>query len=94
MVGAFLAAAVVTLVQFARVRDRRLLLLAALFALEGNALGREWFDPWREWSFAGVCLAGLALVFALSPRQPRVAKPAGSANGSAASEGSQTSGNA
>lgn len=71
LTGPFFAAAIVTLVQFVRLRDRRLLLLAAMFALQGNALAREWFDPWRDWSQAAVCLAGLALVFALSPRQPR-----------------------
>jgi len=74
--GPFFAAAIVTLVQFVRVRDRRLLLLAAIFALQGNALAREWFDPWRDWSQAAVCLAGLALVFALSPRHPREDQPA------------------
>lgn len=81
--GPFFAAALVTLVQFVRVRDRRLLLLAASFALQGSALAREWFDPWRDWSQAAVCLVGLALVFALSPRHPRgdqTAPP--SANGS------------
>ena len=36
MVGFFVAATVVTLVQFLRVRDRRLLPLLALFALPGR----------------------------------------------------------
>jgi len=33
LTGPFFAAAIVTLVQFVRVRDRRLLLIAAIFAL-------------------------------------------------------------
>ena len=44
MVGGFVAATVVTLVQYLRLRDRRLLLLAALFAFQAQALTREWYD--------------------------------------------------
>ena len=68
MVGAFVAAAVVTLVQFLRVGDRRLLLVAAMFACQTQALSREWYDVWRDVFQAGVCAAGLALVLMLSPR--------------------------
>ncbi len=68
MVGIFVAAAVVSLVQFLRVRDRRLLLLAAMFACQSQALAREWYDVWRDVFQAGVCAAGMALVLALSPR--------------------------
>jgi hypothetical protein len=71
MVGAFVAATVVTLLQFVRVRDRRLLLLAAMFAFQSQALAREWNDIWRDIFQAGVCTAGLLLLFALSQRQPR-----------------------
>ena len=71
MVGGFIAAALVSLVQFVRVRDRRLLLLAAMFAFQAQALGREWYDVWRDVSQAGVCVAGLALMLALSPRPAR-----------------------
>ena len=67
MVGGFIAAALVSLVQFVRVRDRRLLLLAAMFALQSQALAREWYDVWRDVCQAGVCVAGLALMFALAP---------------------------
>ena len=48
MVGGFVAATVVTLLQFLRVRDRRLLLLAAMFAFQAQALAREWYDVWRD----------------------------------------------
>ena len=59
MVGGFIAATVVTLLQFLRLRDRRLLLLAAMFAFQAQALAREWYDVWRDVFQAGVCAAGL-----------------------------------
>jgi hypothetical protein len=76
LVGGFIAATVVTLLQFLRVRDRRLLLLAAMFAFQAQALGREWYDAWRDVFQVGVCAAGLALLFALSPRHPHPPPPA------------------
>jgi hypothetical protein len=66
--GAFVAGTVVALVQFVRVRDRRLLLVAAMLACQSQALGREWYDVWRDVFQAGVIAAGMVLVFALSPR--------------------------
>jgi hypothetical protein len=68
MGGAFVAATVVSLVQFLRVRDRRLLLLAAMFACQSQALSREWYDVWRDVFQGATCAAGLALVLMLSPR--------------------------
>ena len=68
MGGAFVAATIVSLIQFLRVHDRRLLLVAAMFACQTQALGREWYDVWRDVFQAGVCAAGLALVLTLSPR--------------------------
>ena len=67
MVGLFVAASVVSLVQFLRVRDRRLLLLAAMFAFQSQALAREWYDVWRDVFQAGVCATGLALLPLLPP---------------------------
>jgi hypothetical protein len=55
------------LLQYLRVRDRRMLLLAALFAFQAQALAREWWDVWRDVYQAGVCAAGLALLLALAP---------------------------
>jgi hypothetical protein len=78
VVGGFVAATVVSLLQFLRVRDRRMLLLAALFACQAQALAREWWDVWRDVYQAGVCAAGLLLLLALSPRPhpaPRVPGP-------------------
>ena len=75
MVGGFVAATVVTLVQFVRLRDRRFLFLAAMFAFQAQALTREWYDFWRDVFQAGVCAAGLGLLLALSPWSPRAAPP-------------------
>jgi hypothetical protein len=66
VVGGFVAATVVTLVQFLRLRDKRLLLLAAMFAFQAQALAREWWDVWRDVFQAGVCAAGLGLLLALA----------------------------
>jgi hypothetical protein len=76
MVGGFIAATVVTLLQFLRMRDRRLLLLAAMFAFQAQALAREWYDVWRDVFQSGVCAAGLGLLLALSPRHAQPAAPA------------------
>ena len=75
MVGGFVAATVVTLLQYLRLRDRRLLLLAALFAFQAQALSREWYDFWRDVFQSGVCAAGLGLLLALSPRHPHPPPP-------------------
>jgi hypothetical protein len=74
MAGAFIAATVVSLLQYVRVRDKRLLLLAAMFAFQAQALAREWWDVWRDVFQAGVCAAGLLLLLALSPRHPQGSK--------------------
>ena len=75
MVGGFVAATVVTLLQYLRLRDRRLLLLAAMFAFQAQALSREWYDFWRDVFQSGVCAAGLGLLLALSPRHPQAPSP-------------------
>jgi hypothetical protein len=75
MVGGFVAATVVTLLQYLRLRDRRLLLLAALFAFQAQALSREWYDFWRDVFQSGVCAAGLGLLLALTARHPHPAPP-------------------
>jgi hypothetical protein len=75
MVGGFIAATVVTLLQFLRLRDRRLLLLAAMFAFQAQALAREWYDVWRDVFQSGVCAAGLGLLLAFSPRHAQPAAP-------------------
>jgi hypothetical protein len=68
MVGFHIAAAVVTLVQLVRLRDRRLLLLLSLFLLQAAARVFGETQP-----LGLVCdvlsgCAGLALVWVLAPR--------------------------
>jgi hypothetical protein len=75
LVGSFVAATVVALLQFLRARDRRLLLLAAMLAFQAQALSREWDDTWRDVFQVGVCAAGLGLVLALSPRPHALPPP-------------------
>ena len=75
MVGLFIAATVVSLLRYLRVRDRRLLWLAAMFAFQSQALSREWYDVWRDVFQIGVCAAGLLLLLALAPRPAHDAPP-------------------
>jgi len=70
VVGLFVAATVVALLQYLRVRERRLLPLLALFAFQAQALSREWWDVWRDVYQASACGAGLVLLVLLSPRHP------------------------
>jgi hypothetical protein len=73
VVGAYVAATIVALVQYLRLKDRRLLVLVFLFACQAQALAREWYDFWRDVFQTAACAAALLLVLILSPRLP--AKP-------------------
>ena len=75
MAGLFIAATVVSLLQYLRVRDKRLLWLAAMFACQSQALSREWYDVWRDVFQAAVCAVGLGLLLALSPRHAHAVAP-------------------
>lgn len=68
LVAFHLAAALVTLYQLGRSRDRRLVPLALLFALlaAGFHLG-EW-DRWGRIFLYGAGLCGLVLLLSLTPR--------------------------
>jgi hypothetical protein len=67
LVGFFVAATVVTLMQFVRLRDKRLVPLLALFACLAIAHAQaDWYAA-RPWHLAAG-VAGLALLFVLSPR--------------------------
>ena len=66
MEGLFVAAAVITLVQFWRMRDRRLLPLAFLLAFLAGAEGREPWEAWRGRFQVAALASGLALLAILS----------------------------
>jgi len=70
MTGFFAGATAVALLQFLRVRDGRMLLLVALFALHGlsHVLGQSTTAGTVADLLSGCC--GLALLLWLSPRQP------------------------
>jgi hypothetical protein len=67
-IGFFVAAMVVTLLQFLRLRDRKLLPLLALFAFQAAALSDFECPPNAYHLAAGA--AGLVMLFVLSPRHP------------------------
>jgi hypothetical protein len=68
LTGFFVAATVVTLLQFVRVREKRLLPLLVLFACLAVAHSRgDWFAA-RPWHIAAG-VAGLALLVILTPHQ-------------------------
>jgi hypothetical protein len=75
VIGGFVAATVVALVQYVRTRDRRLLPLVLLFVLQALSLGGEPGSLWKSLSQAGVILAGVVLVLILPGR------PAGPSRG-------------
>jgi hypothetical protein len=78
MTGAFVGATVVALLQYVRSRDRRLILLMAMFLLQAFSMTREWFDAWKDISLGLMCLAGLALVLTFGP--DRSSRPPGGAS--------------
>jgi hypothetical protein len=68
-VAFFIAATVVTILQYIRMRERRLLPLMALFAFA--ALGHEVGDTgWGRVFHLAAGTAGLALLVMLTPRHP------------------------
>ena len=71
MVGFFVAATVVTLVQYLRLRDRRLMALMAMFVLLAAAHSREGGDPWGGRFRLAAGTSGLVLLVLLSPRPAR-----------------------
>ena len=80
--GFYIAATVVALVQWLRLRDRRLFTLLVMFALMAVGHSRDdWFAA-RPWHLAAGA-AGLVLLYLLSPRHPPPSRPgaAGHATG-------------
>ena len=76
MTGAYIASMVVTVIQYLRLRDRRLLALLALFAFQALALTRDWWDYKKEVFQTASCAAGLVLLLVLTMRRPAPAEPA------------------
>ena len=70
MIGAYVASMVVTLIQYVRLRDRRLLPLLALFAFQALALTRDWWDFKKEVFQTAACASGLVLLLVLTLRRP------------------------
>ena len=75
LVAFFVAATVVTLLQYLRVRDWRFLPLLVLFALLAAAHFRGDRDGWGRLLHFGAGLAGLAAVVAMSPRHVAPRRP-------------------
>ncbi len=71
MIGAYVASMVVTLVQYVRLRDRRLLALLALFAFQALALTRDWWDYKKEVFQTAACASGLVLLLMLTMGRPK-----------------------
>jgi hypothetical protein len=68
LVAFFVAAAVVTALQFLRLRDRRFLPLAAMFLLLAGAHFRGEWDRWGRVLHFAAGAAGLVTLVAISPR--------------------------
>jgi hypothetical protein len=64
--GLFVAATLITIVQFVRLRDRRLMPLAFLLAFLAGAEAREPWEPWRRRFQLAALASGLALLAMLS----------------------------
>jgi hypothetical protein len=74
MPGLFVAAAVVALVQFWRLRDRRLAPIAVMFAMLAGAESREDWEPWHRRYQLGALAAGLTVVALLSIEDDALAR--------------------
>jgi hypothetical protein len=64
--GLFVAAAVITLMQFWRLRDRRLVPLALMLAFLAGAEGREPWEAWRRRFQIAALASGFTLLAMLS----------------------------
>ena len=76
MEGLFVAGAVITVVQFVRLRDRRLVPLALLLAFLAGAEAREPWEAWRQRFQVAALASGLALLAMLSIEDDAAARRA------------------
>ena len=67
--GVYVASAVVALMRWLQVKDRRLLLLTGLFLMLGASESLEWWYYWRFLFELAAAAFGLALVALLDRRQ-------------------------
>jgi hypothetical protein len=74
--GLFVAGAVITVIQFFRLRDRRLLPLALMLAFLAGAEGREPWDAWRRRFQVASLASGLTLLAMLSIEDDAAARRA------------------
>jgi hypothetical protein len=72
--GLFVAGAVITVVQYLRLRDRRLLPLAFLLAFLAGAEGREPWEAWRLLFQIAALASGLTLLAMLSMEDDAAAR--------------------
>ena len=68
IVSFFVAATVVTLIQYLRVREPKLIPLLALFSFLGLAHTYEYWEPWFKWIHLLAGAAVLFLMYLVSPR--------------------------
>jgi hypothetical protein len=68
--GVFVAAAVVTLLHWLRVHDRRLLPMMGLFVSLAGAESLEWWHQWRLFFVVAGVACGLVLVAMLQGHGP------------------------
>ena len=76
MEGLFVAGAVITVVQFWRLRDRRLLPLAFLLAFLAGAEAREPWEAWRRRFQVAALASGLTLLAMFSIEDDAAARRA------------------
>ena len=71
MVGLYVGALAVAVVQLVRSRDRRLIPLVAMLAFLAAAQARGVTDRWSTAGHVGAALAGLTLALVVPPRPGR-----------------------
>lgn len=76
MEGLFVAGAVVSAIQFVRLRDRRLVPLAFFLAFLAGAEAREPWEPWRRRFQLAAAAAGIALGVTVA-REPMAGRDEG-----------------
>jgi hypothetical protein len=74
VIGAFVAATVVGLVQYVRLRDRRLIPVMATLLFMAFTLSQGWWQGASDLVLGTVCLVGLLLLLVFCHRPPATIK--------------------